>query len=70
MRRMRLRPLAATGLDAADRPGAAGSRITRLAAASLRHFAGTGAEPAVRREFAALVERASGGAPVPSGEAV
>ncbi|MFE9773734.1 polyprenyl synthetase family protein [Streptomyces sp. NPDC005931] len=39
------------------------SKITELAAMSLRHFGRTGAEPAVRREFAALVERASGTAP-------
>jgi geranylgeranyl diphosphate synthase type I len=39
------------------------SRIADLAAAGLRHFEATGAAPAVRREFAALVERASGVAP-------
>ncbi|MFE9922504.1 polyprenyl synthetase family protein [Streptomyces sp. NPDC005774] len=44
-------------------------RITELAATSLRHFAGAGADPAVRREFAALVERASGVAPERTGEA-
>lgn len=36
------------------------SKIEDLAAAGLRHFAGTGAEPAVREEFASLVERAAG----------
>lgn len=39
------------------------ARITDLAAAGLRHFGATGAAPGVRREFAALVERASGIAP-------
>ncbi|MGY3206184.1 polyprenyl synthetase family protein [Streptomyces sp. TE5632] len=36
------------------------SKIEDLAAAGLRHFAGTGAGPAVQEEFASLVERASG----------
>lgn len=36
------------------------SKITELAAASLRHFAGSGADPFVQREFTVLVERASG----------
>ncbi|MCK8678287.1 polyprenyl synthetase family protein [Streptomyces lichenis] len=36
------------------------ARIAELAEASLRHFAGSGAEEPVRREFAALVERAAG----------
>ncbi len=36
------------------------ARIEELAAASLRHFAACGADRDVRREFAALVERASG----------
>ncbi|MEU6483610.1 polyprenyl synthetase family protein [Streptomyces sp. NPDC046887] len=36
------------------------ARIAELAGASLRHFAGSGAEEPVRREFAALVERAAG----------
>ncbi|MFI1292807.1 polyprenyl synthetase family protein [Streptomyces sp. NPDC020792] len=36
------------------------SKIVELAADSLRHFERTGAAPAVQREFAALVERASG----------
>ncbi|MFH8798755.1 polyprenyl synthetase family protein [Streptomyces sp. NPDC017936] len=36
------------------------SKIAELAAGSVRHFARTGAAPAVRREFASLVERASG----------
>lgn len=44
-------------------------RITEWAATSLRHFAGAGADPAVRREFAALVERASGVALERTGEA-
>ncbi|GGW71788.1 polyprenyl synthetase family protein [Streptomyces xantholiticus] len=35
------------------------SKIVELATTSLGHFEATGAEPAVRREFAALVERAS-----------
>ncbi|MEU3887386.1 polyprenyl synthetase family protein [Streptomyces sp. NPDC029041] len=39
------------------------SRIADLAAAGLRRFEETGAAPAVRREFAALVERATGVAP-------
>ncbi|KOV91721.1 geranylgeranyl pyrophosphate synthase [Streptomyces sp. NRRL B-1140] len=39
------------------------SRIADLAAAGLRRFEETGAAPAVRREFAVLVERASGVAP-------
>jgi geranylgeranyl diphosphate synthase type I len=39
------------------------SRIAELAAAGLRRFEATGAAPAVQREFAALVERASGVAP-------
>ncbi|WP_240999843.1 polyprenyl synthetase family protein [Streptomyces sp. Tu 4128] len=49
--------------DALERTGARAvveATITELAAKSLRHFARTGAEPAVRREFTALVERASG----------
>ncbi|MFG3154335.1 polyprenyl synthetase family protein [Streptomyces sp. NPDC048219] len=45
------------------------SRIAELAAASVRHFEGTGAPPPVRREFAALVERAAGTAPRRTGEA-
>ncbi|MFF8032154.1 MULTISPECIES: polyprenyl synthetase family protein [unclassified Streptomyces] len=45
------------------------SKITELAATSLRHFARTGAEPALRREFAALVGRAAGLAPERTGEA-
>ncbi|MFE5212312.1 polyprenyl synthetase family protein [Streptomyces sp. NPDC056600] len=36
------------------------SRIGELAEDALRHFGGTGARPAVRREFAALVARAAG----------
>ncbi|MFE7118030.1 polyprenyl synthetase family protein [Streptomyces sp. NPDC057654] len=36
------------------------SEIAELAAAGLRHFDRAGAEPFVRREFASLVERASG----------
>ena len=39
------------------------ARIGDLAACGLRHFEATGAAPGVRREFAALVERASGVAP-------
>ncbi|MFJ4535955.1 polyprenyl synthetase family protein [Streptomyces tibetensis] len=39
------------------------SRIAELAAAGVRRFEATGAAPAVQREFAALVERASGVAP-------
>ncbi|WP_033311154.1 polyprenyl synthetase family protein [Streptomyces iakyrus] len=39
------------------------ARIADLAATGLRHFGATGAAPGVRREFAALVERASGLAP-------
>jgi geranylgeranyl diphosphate synthase type I len=39
------------------------ARIADLAATGLRHFGASGAGPGVRREFAALVERASGLAP-------
>ncbi|MFF9027922.1 polyprenyl synthetase family protein [Streptomyces iakyrus] len=39
------------------------ARIADLAATGLRHFGASGAAPGVRREFAALVERASGLAP-------
>ncbi|GAA0644310.1 polyprenyl synthetase family protein [Streptomyces thermocarboxydovorans] len=39
------------------------SRIAELAASGVEHFARTGASEAVRREFAALVRRASGVAP-------
>ncbi|MFE9113600.1 polyprenyl synthetase family protein [Streptomyces collinus] len=39
------------------------ARIADLAATGLRHFEATGAATGVRREFAALVERASGLAP-------
>jgi geranylgeranyl diphosphate synthase type I len=39
------------------------ARIADLAASGLRHFEATGAATSVRREFAALVERASGLAP-------
>ncbi|MEV7794159.1 polyprenyl synthetase family protein [Streptomyces sp. NPDC087512] len=45
------------------------AKIVELTAMSLGHFEGTGAPPAVRREFAALVERASGTAPRPAEEA-
>ncbi|WP_374984831.1 polyprenyl synthetase family protein [Streptomyces fradiae] len=45
------------------------SKIEELAAASLRHFHRTGAEQTVRREFEALVERASGAGPECTGEA-
>ncbi|MFI6639001.1 polyprenyl synthetase family protein [Streptomyces sp. NPDC050504] len=51
---------------ALDRTGARAAveaRIAELAAAGVRHFAHTGAAPAVRREFAALVARAAGTAP-------
>ncbi|MEU1002744.1 polyprenyl synthetase family protein [Streptomyces tibetensis] len=51
---------------ALERTGARGeveARIADLAASGLRHFGATGAAPAVRREFAALVERAAGVAP-------
>ncbi|MZE72778.1 polyprenyl synthetase family protein, partial [Streptomyces sp. SID5789] len=49
--------------DALERTGARAvveATIAELAAKSLRHFARTGAEPAVSLEFTALVERASG----------
>ncbi|MER8222848.1 polyprenyl synthetase family protein [Streptomyces sp. NPDC094143] len=46
------------------------ARTAELAAAALRHFEATGAEAGVRREFAALVERAAGIAPRPAGELV
>ncbi|MFE6488350.1 polyprenyl synthetase family protein [Streptomyces sp. NPDC057757] len=45
------------------------SKITELAASSLRHFDRTGAQPFVRREFAALVERATGVSLKRAGEA-
>ncbi|MFD9985280.1 polyprenyl synthetase family protein [Streptomyces massasporeus] len=45
-------------------------RIADLAASGLRHFEATGAAPGVRREFAALVERASGVAPQQAEELV
>ncbi|OEJ93492.1 polyprenyl synthetase family protein [Streptomyces thermolilacinus] len=45
------------------------SKIAELAAASLRHFDRTGAEPSVRREFSALVERACGAGAGCAGEA-
>ncbi|MFE0425520.1 polyprenyl synthetase family protein [Streptomyces sp. NPDC058953] len=45
------------------------SKITELAAASLRHFRRTGADALVRREFEALVERAAGIPPQRAGEA-
>ncbi|MGW0916450.1 polyprenyl synthetase family protein [Streptomyces sp. NPDC002784] len=44
------------------------AKIADLAAESLRHFAATGADPAVRREFAELVARASGSGPRRGGE--
>ncbi|MGY0063896.1 polyprenyl synthetase family protein [Streptomyces sp. LZ34] len=44
------------------------SKIAELAATSLRHFSTTGAGPDLRREFAALVERASGVTPGPTEE--
>ncbi|MFJ4560263.1 polyprenyl synthetase family protein [Streptomyces massasporeus] len=46
------------------------ARIADLAASGLRHFEATGAAPGVRREFAALVERASGVAPQQAEELV
>ncbi|MER7477087.1 polyprenyl synthetase family protein [Streptomyces sp. NPDC126510] len=52
--------------EALERTGARAdveSRIADLAAAGLRRFAETGAAPAAQREFAALVEQASGVAP-------
>ncbi|MFV0132773.1 polyprenyl synthetase family protein [Streptomyces sp. HMX87] len=45
------------------------SKTRELAATSLRHFDRTGSGPFVRREFAALVERASGAPPERTGEA-
>jgi geranylgeranyl diphosphate synthase type I len=45
------------------------SKTAELAAASLRHFDRTGAGPWLRREFAALVEQASGTGPRYTGEA-
>ncbi|WP_345671611.1 polyprenyl synthetase family protein [Streptomyces similanensis] len=44
------------------------SEIAGLAATSLRHFAETGADEAVRREFVLLVERVSGVALEPAGQ--
>ncbi|CAL9564355.1 polyprenyl synthetase family protein [Streptomyces sp. enrichment culture] len=46
------------------------ARTAELAAAALGHFEATGAGPDVRREFAALVERAAGVAPRPAEELV
>ncbi|MFD8228792.1 polyprenyl synthetase family protein [Streptomyces massasporeus] len=46
------------------------ARIADLAASGLRHFEATGAAAGVRREFAALVERASGVAPQQAEELV
>jgi geranylgeranyl diphosphate synthase type I len=46
------------------------ARIEELAAAGLRHFEAVAAGPDVRREFAALVERAAGVAPRPAEELV
>ncbi|MEV5100356.1 polyprenyl synthetase family protein [Streptomyces massasporeus] len=46
------------------------ARIADLAASGLRHFEATGAATGVRREFAALVERASGVAPQQAEELV
>ncbi|MFH8462506.1 polyprenyl synthetase family protein [Streptomyces sp. NPDC017991] len=45
------------------------SKISELAATSVRHFAGATTDPVVRREFTTLVERASGVAPGHTGEA-
>ncbi|MGW4234212.1 polyprenyl synthetase family protein [Streptomyces sp. NPDC004980] len=45
------------------------SKITELAATSLRHFTRSNADPTVRREFITLVERAAGIALGHSGEA-
>ncbi|GHB51769.1 hypothetical protein GCM10010377_48520 [Streptomyces viridiviolaceus] len=39
------------------------AKIASLTTASLEYFEATGAQPAVQRDFAALVERASGRAP-------
>ncbi|MGV9456834.1 polyprenyl synthetase family protein [Streptomyces sp. NPDC003635] len=44
------------------------AKIAELAGTSLRHFEATGAEPAVRREFAALVQRATGSLAALGGE--
>ncbi|MGW6545732.1 polyprenyl synthetase family protein [Streptomyces massasporeus] len=59
--------------EALERTGARAeveARIADLAASGLRHFEATGAGPGVRREFAALVERASGVAPQQAEELV
>lgn len=45
------------------------AEIAELAAAGVRHFARTGADRAVREEFAASVGIASGTAPMHGGEA-
>ncbi|MGC5561746.1 polyprenyl synthetase family protein [Streptomyces sp. FR-108] len=45
------------------------SKISELAATSVRHFAGATSDPVVRREFTTLVERASGVVLGHSGEA-
>ncbi|MGW0567589.1 polyprenyl synthetase family protein [Streptomyces tauricus] len=57
---------------ALERTGARGvveSKISELAATSVRHFAGATPDPVVRREFTTLVERASGVALGHTGEA-
>ncbi|WP_031088521.1 polyprenyl synthetase family protein, partial [Streptomyces sp. NRRL WC-3549] len=56
---------------ALDRTGARAvveDEIAILAASGLRHFAASGADADARREFASLVERAVGSAPVRGGE--
>ncbi|WP_162929381.1 polyprenyl synthetase family protein [Streptomyces sp. YIM 130001] len=63
VRRMR------TALERTGARSVVESEIAELAATSLRHFDRTGATPALRREYAALVEMASGVAPRPTGEA-
>ncbi|MFF3554031.1 polyprenyl synthetase family protein [Streptomyces tsukubensis] len=63
VRRMR------AALERTGARAAVDAKITELAVTSLEHFDRTGADPVVRREFTALVERACGVAPQRTGEA-
>ncbi|MFG3510075.1 polyprenyl synthetase family protein [Streptomyces sp. NPDC047821] len=56
-------------LERTGAPAVVETKIASLAAAGLRHFEATGADAGVRREFAALVERAAGVTPGRGGEA-
>ncbi|MFJ8229819.1 polyprenyl synthetase family protein [Streptomyces sp. NPDC094448] len=63
VRRMR------AALERTGARAAVGAKIAELALTGLDHFDRTGADPVVRREFTALVERACGTAPRRTGEA-